>query len=86
MALESLKSQVSLIGSMKVQCLSRGHSFYLDLKEKEGGNDEGMCPGEALLSALGGCKCIVAQNVAKQMNIKFSNLTIELEAEYDPKG
>lgn len=86
MGQESIKTKVKLIDGMKVECFSRGFSFELDLEEAEGGNNEGMCPGEAFLGALGGCKCMVAKKTAKSLNICIENLTIELEGIYDPKG
>ena len=45
-----------------------------------------MNPVEALLSALGGCKCIVARAFAKKHKINLKNVEIELEGTLDPDG
>lgn len=86
MAIQTLKADVNLLEGLKVECTARGFNFTLDQSQEAGGNDEGMCPGEALLSALGGCKCMVAKLLTKSTNIKLKNLKIELEGDFDPDG
>lgn len=86
MAIQTLKAAVNLLEGLKVECSSRGFNFTLDQSKEAGGNDEGMCPGEALLSALGGCKCMVAKILTKSTDIKLEELKIELEADFDPDG
>lgn len=86
MAIETLKADVNLLEGLKVECTAREFNFTLDQSQDAGGTNEGMCPGEALLSALGGCKCMVAKTLTKSINIKLKSLKIELEGDFDPDG
>ncbi|ROR25750.1 putative OsmC-like protein [Mobilisporobacter senegalensis] len=86
MAIQILKAEVNLMENLKVECSSRGFSFRLDQSEEGGGDNTAMCPGEALLSSLGGCKCMVARMLSKSSKISLENLRIELEADFDPDG
>lgn len=86
MAKEIFKSTATLLEGVTVECVSRDHKFILDEPAELGGADKGMNPCEALLAALGACKCIVAGAFAKAHNIDIQDLKIEVEGDLDPDG
>lgn len=86
MAKEIFKSMTTLLEGVTVECVSRNHKFILDEPAELGGADKGMNPCEALLSALGACKCIVAGAFAKAHHIDIQDLKIEVEGDLDPDG
>lgn len=86
MAIETFKALTESQEGLKVKCTSRGMSFTLDEPEDLGGTNEGMNPVEALLSALGACKVIVARSFAKSQKINLKSITLEEEGELDPDG
>lgn len=86
MAIEVFKSTTKLTNGMKVECKARNHPILLDEPEELGGTDTGMNPVEAVLSALGACKCIVARCFAKAHKIDLEDFYIELEGDLDPDG
>ena len=45
-----------------------------------------MNPVEAVLCALGACKCIVARCFAKPHGVNLKDIKIELEGDLDPDG
>ena len=63
---------------MATRCTSRGMSFVLDEPPSLGGKDEGMNPLEAVLSALGACKCVVARAFAKPNGIRLRHVRVEV--------
>jgi len=71
---------------LKVVCESGGKEIILDEPEGLGGTDLGMNPIEALLNALGACKCIVTRLAAKSMGIPLESLSIECKGTLDPDG
>lgn len=70
----------------KVYCEARGKEILLDEPLEDGGTDEGMNPIEAVLSALGACKCIVAKAFARSQGIRLTSIRIDVEGEFDPDG
>lgn len=86
MAVEVFKGTTKLTKGMRVECKSRGHEFLLDEPTGLGGTDTGMNPVEAVLCALGACKCIVARCFAKAHGIDLQDFHIELEGDLDPDG
>lgn len=87
MSIQILKSEIKSAGkTYKVECTARNKSFILDEPEELGGSNGGMNPGEALLSALGGCKYIVAKMFCEKLKINLQEIRIEMEAEIDPDG
>ncbi|NMA94411.1 MAG: OsmC family protein [Clostridiales bacterium] len=86
MAKEVFKSVATLLEGVTVECVSRDHKFILDEPPELGGADKGMNPCEALLSALGACKCIVAGAFSKAHGIDIQDLKIEVEGDLDPDG
>jgi len=86
MAKETLKAELKLLDGLKVEGHSRNFKITLDQAKKAGGTDQGMCPGEAFLNALGGCKCMVAKMLSESANITIKELSIKVEGEIDPDG
>lgn len=86
MAKEIFKSTTTLKEGMKVECSARDHKIVLDEPKELGGTDLGMNPVEAVLCALGACKCIVARCFAKAHKVDLKDFKIELEGDLDPDG
>ncbi|SFC01978.1 Uncharacterized OsmC-related protein [Alkalibacterium subtropicum] len=82
----NIKASAESMGGMKVKATASGHELIMDEPESAGGTDQGMNPMEALLSALGGCKCIVAQAYARAHEINLKSIRIDFEGEFDPSG
>jgi len=80
------KAKAQLLDGLAVECSARDFAFVLDEPPSLGGADTGMNPVEALLSSLGGCKCIVARAFAKAKGIDLKSINIELEGVLDPDG
>ncbi len=80
------KADLESISGLKVNCEARGKQFVLDEPEALGGTDIGMNPIEALLAALGACKCIVAKMSADKMGIKLDSISVECHGVLDPAG
>lgn len=74
------------LNGLDIECTARGKSFVLDEPPALGGTDVGMNPVEALLSALGACKCIVAKAFADARGIKLTDIEIQLDGDLDPDG
>ena len=75
MANTVFKATAESTGGLKVKCSSRNFEFILDEPKEMGGSNEGMNPVEAMLSALGGCQCIVARSFAKMHKINLKDIT-----------
>lgn len=86
MAKEIIRATAESIGGIQVKCEARGLSFILDEPIEAGGTNIGMNPMECLLSALGGCKIIVAKMFAKAKGIKLNNIKLEFEGTFDIDG
>jgi uncharacterized OsmC-like protein len=86
MAIEVFKSTTKLTEGMRVECTARNHTILLDEPKGLGGTDTGMNPVEAVLCALGACKCIVARCFAKAHKIDLQDFHVELEGDLDPDG
>lgn len=86
MAIEVFKSTAQLKKGMQVECKARTHTIILDEPAELGGTDTGMNPVEALLAALGACKCIVAKCFAGAHKIDLQDIRVELEGDLDPEG
>lgn len=86
MSEEIMQATALSSGGLKVKCLSRNFSFYLDEPEALGGTDTGMNPAEALLSALGACQCIVARSFAKKYRISLTDIQVRMEGILDTDG
>ncbi len=86
MAVEVFKSTTQLTEGMRVECVARDHTIILDEPKELGGTDTGMNPVEAVLCALGACKCIVARCFAKVHRIDLQDFRVEVEGDLDPDG
>lgn len=86
MADTTFEAAAESIGGLSTRCTSRDMSFVLDEPPSLGGTDTGMNPVEALLSALGACKCIVAQAFAQARGIRLRGVRIECAGTLDPDG
>jgi len=87
MSIQILKSEIKSAGkTYKIECTARNKSIILDEPEDLGGSNGGMNPGEALLSALGGCKYIIAKMFYEKLKINLQEIRLEVEGEIDPDG
>lgn len=87
MSIQTLKSEIKSAGkTYKIECSARNKSFILDEPEELGGSNGGMNPGEALLSALGGCKYIIAKMFYEKLKINLQEIRVEMEGEIDADG
>ena len=87
MSIQTIKSEIKSAGkTYKVECSARNKSFILDEPEELGGSNGGMNPGEALLSAIGGCKYILAKMFHGKLKINLQEIKLEMEGEIDPDG
>ncbi len=86
MADTTFSAVAETVEGLKTKCTARGMSIILDEPVSLGGTDEGMNPVEALLSALGACKTIVANAFAKKNRITLNGIRIELDGVLDPDG
>lgn len=81
-----IKAQTKLSNRYTVECRSGDYTHFLDEPKAIGGNDMGMSPVQALLSALGGCQCVIASGFARKKGINLIELGVELEGTFDPDG
>lgn len=86
MANEIFKCSTVLKEGLQVEVKAGKHKFILDEPPELGGTDVGMNPVEALLGALGACKCIVARAFAKAHKIDLQEIRVETEGDLDPDG
>jgi uncharacterized OsmC-like protein len=71
-------------GKDKVEANARGLRMIMDEPKEADGDNEGMNPVEALLSALGGCQVIGAVGIAREMGFAYEECHIEIEGDFDP--
>lgn len=86
MAKQVFSAEVQAKQGLEMECTARGMSITLDEPPALGGSDKGMNPVECLLSALGGCKAIVAKSFTQKYNIKLNDVKIVCEGVLDPAG
>lgn len=86
MANEIFKSTTILKEGLQVEVTAGKHKFILDEPPELGGADTGMNPVEALLGALGACKCIVARAFAKAHGVDIQEIRVETEGDLDTDG
>ncbi|NLW54895.1 MAG: OsmC family protein [Clostridiaceae bacterium] len=67
-------------------CKARDFEIVIDEPPELGGNDKGMNPVEALLTALAACKAIVIKAFASKHRIKLNSVRVEVEGVLDPDG
>lgn len=78
--------EAKLEDQLRVAVNARHHSIILDEPKSFGSTDAGMTPIEALLGALGACKCIVAKSYAQKFKVEFTNISVKIEGELDTDG
>lgn len=68
----------------RVVVRARNFTMYIDEPPQLGGEDKGANPVEYLLAALAGCINVVGHLVAKEMNIKLNELSVDVEGILNP--
>lgn len=68
----------------RVVVRARNFTMYVDEPPQLGGEDKGANPVEYLLAALAGCINVVGHLVAKEMNIKLNELSVDVEGILNP--
>lgn len=68
----------------RVVVRARNFTMYVDEPPQLGGEDKGANPVEYLLAALAGCINVVGHLVAKEMNIKLNELSVDIEGILNP--
>ncbi|MDI9469063.1 MAG: OsmC family protein [Bacillota bacterium] len=86
MAKQTFSAVTEIVQGLQVSCRSRSFEMIIDEPEGLGGSDTGMSPVEALLNALGACKCIVVQSFAPKFRIRLKSVRVEVEGVLDPAG
>lgn len=86
MAISRMRAEVEAISGLETVSRVRDFEFTMDEPKNLGGTDQGMNPVEALLSAVGGCKVIVAQSFARAKRIKLNSIKITVDGELDTDG
>lgn len=81
-----MRAEVEAISGLETVSRVRDFEFTMDEPKNLGGTDQGMNPVEALLSAVGGCKVIVAQSFARAKRIKLNSIKITVDGELDTDG
>ena len=75
-----------LPSGLAVESEARGFKIIMDEPQQLGGTDTGMNPVEVLLSALGGCQCVVGAAFASAQHIDLQDIWVEVEGDLDPDG
>ena len=70
----------------KVKLQARGHSFFADEPKQAGGTDEAPTPRELALGSLAACVTVITGKVAKGLDFKYSDQSIEVRGTADPQG
>lgn len=87
MAISHSKIIATSTNKLQVQVNVRNHELFLDEPtETSGGQDTGITPVEALLTALGGCKIVMAKSFARRQGIKLNAISIQVDGELDNDG
>ncbi len=86
MAISQMKAEVEAVAGLETVSRVRDFEFTMDEPTNLGGTDQGMNPVEALLSAVGGCKVIVAQSFARAKKIKLNRIKVTVDGELDTDG
>lgn len=86
MAISNMKAEVESVKGLKTVSRVRDFELTMDEPKNLGGTNTGMNPVEALLSAVGGCKVIVAQSFANAHKIKLNHVKITVTGDLDTDG
>lgn len=84
MSIVSFKVDLESIDGTTTKMTAGNHTAIFDTGKEGGGNDKGATPGAYVAGALGACKVITAELLAKKMHIDLKSLRIEVEADFDP--
>ncbi|MFA0814225.1 MAG: OsmC family protein [Anaerofustis sp.] len=76
-----LHASAQSLGGYRVQCESRGLSYFLDEPIDGGGTDTGMNPLESLMASMAACKVITARAAAPIRKIDLIDIRIETDGE-----
>ncbi|MBP2241471.1 putative OsmC-like protein [Cytobacillus eiseniae] len=84
---QKLTFQLDVTGSgMRTDSTNGKHTISIDEPESLGGKDTAADPMSTLLAALAGCENVMAQIIAKEMNIEIEDISFKVEGELDPSG
>lgn len=86
MSISKMKAEVESVKGLKTVSRVRDFEFTMDEPANLGGTDTGMNPVEALLSAVGGCKVIVAQSFARVHKIDLNHIKVTVTGDLDTDG
>jgi len=65
---------------------ARGNHFVVDSVPPLAGPNEELNPLDMLLAALGTCGAFVYEKVARDMEIPLTDITVTVQADFDPRG
>ena len=87
MSISHSKAVATSVRGYQVRINVRDHELMLDEPtETPGGLNSGITPVETLLSAVGGCKIIMAKSFAHRFGIKLNGISVTVEGELDRRG
>ncbi|MDN6196255.1 MAG: OsmC family protein [Atopostipes suicloacalis] len=86
MAIDRMKAVVESIKGLETKATVRGFEMTMDEPKSLGGTNTGMNPVEAMLSAVGGCKVIVAKSFARAHKINLNSIKITVTGDLDTDG
>lgn len=87
MSISHSKAVATSVRGYQVKINVRDHKLMLDEPtETPGGLDSGITPVETLLTAIGGCKVIMAKSFARRLGIKLNGISVEVDGELDRRG
>ncbi len=87
MAISHSKAITTSTNKLQVQINVREHELFIDEPlETSGGQNTGLTPVETLLSAVGGCKIIMAKSFARRQKINLKAISIQVDGELDNDG
>lgn len=65
---------------------ARSHVMLVDEPKARGGTDLAATPLETMLSSFLACTNVIANMVAREMNIEISGMDLNLSADFDTRG
>lgn len=63
---------------------ANGFKIIIDEPKNMGGTNEGPNPVEVLLASFAGCLNVMVHIVAREMNLKMDNISIDVEGDLNP--
>lgn len=86
MAISKMRAVVESIKGLEAKATVRDFEMTMDEPKSLGGTNTGMNPVEAMLSAVGGCKVIVAKSFARAHKINLNAIKITVTGDLDTDG